>query len=223
MGDWIPAKDLELQVWGDTFLAYLTANLAHFGLLPADVVPLDAAAPDFSLARVTAEDARIVYKGLVSDKNAKRDALVSLLRPMVARLQTYPGTTNQDRDSLGIPRRGETPMVTAGAEGSVDRPIATVNIGQRLKHTLRIQNQNLDVITPGKPTGVRAVEVWAKVGPPPTDEIDVTYIDMSTRNTVTVPYVGADGNKQAHYQMRWVYSNGEKGNWSELVSATIAA
>jgi hypothetical protein len=189
----------------------------------ADIVDLQASDSDFSIARFDAEAALTTYRGLVQDKNLKRESMVDLIRPMVARLQTYPATTNQDREQLGIPLRGVVPSVPVGIDTSEDRPIATVNISQRLKHTLRIQNQNTDVVTPGKPAGVMAVEVWAKVGPPPEDETDVTYVNMSTRNTVTVPYAGADANKQAHYQMRWVYTNGAKGNWSEIVSATIAA
>ena len=221
--DYLPGKDLELQTWMNKFMLYLGANLAHFGLVAADIADMQLSETDFSMARFNTEAALTTYRGLVQDKNLKRETMESLIRPMVARLQTYPETTNQDREELGIPLRGVAPTVPVGIDTSVDRPIATVNISQRLKHTLRIQNQNEDVITAGKPAGVRAVEVWAKVGPAPVDETDVTYVDVSTRNTVTVPYAGADGNKQAHYQMRWVYSNGEKGNWSEVVSATIAA
>ncbi len=225
MGDWIPTKDLELQVWMDTFLTYLSTNLAHFGLVAADVLDLTAASPEFSQARVAAEDARIVYKGLVSDKGAKRDALVDLLRPMVARLQTFPATTNQDRDSLGIPRRGGTSAVPQAIELLPDRPVAGINIGTIRRHTLRIQNDIDGTITSGKPEGVKAVEVWVKVGEAPTGEpeTDMRYVNMSTKNTLAVAFAPEDGNKQAHYKMRWIYNGGQKGGWSELQSATIAA
>ena len=32
-----------------------------------------------------------------------------------------------------------------------------------------------------------------------------------------------DANKVAHYMLRWVNTRGEKGPWSETVSATIGA
>lgn len=36
-------------------------------------------------------------------------------------------------------------------------------------------------------------------------------------------YDVANGEKTAHYMLRWVESGGEKGPWSETVSATISA
>jgi hypothetical protein len=32
-----------------------------------------------------------------------------------------------------------------------------------------------------------------------------------------------DGDKKAHYLLRWVNTRGDKGPWSETVTATIAA
>ena len=34
---------------------------------------------------------------------------------------------------------------------------------------------------------------------------------------------GADGNKVAHYMLRWESTRGETGPWSETASATIGA
>ena len=36
-------------------------------------------------------------------------------------------------------------------------------------------------------------------------------------------YDVASGEKTAHYMLRWVKSGGEKGPWSETISATITA
>ncbi len=224
MGGYLPGSDLELQVWMNKFMAYLGANLAHFGLLPADVVDLADSEPEFSLARVTAEGTWTTYRGQVQDKNTKRETMESLIRPMVARIQAYPETTNQDREELGIPTRGNAPSVPTEIETSLDRPTAGINIGAPLRHTLRIQNDNEGTVSPGKPQGVKAVEVWVKIGEvPASPPTDMRYVNMSSRNTVVVPFAPEDGNKQAHYKMRWVYTNGVKGAWSDLESATIAA
>jgi hypothetical protein len=36
-------------------------------------------------------------------------------------------------------------------------------------------------------------------------------------------FSGGDGGKNAHYILRWVNTRGQKGPWSEVVSATINA
>lgn len=223
--DYLPGKDLDLQAWMNTFMTYLAANLAHFGLLPADIADLQAIEPEFMTARNLVSTTLTTYRGLVSDKDDKRAAMVSLIRPMVANLQTHPETTNQDRDALGIPRRGEASSVSQSFDLDADRPVAGINIGTIRRHALRIQNDNEGVISPGKPEGAKSVEIWVKVGEPPVGEPETTmrYVNTWTKNKMTVPFGPDDGNKQAHYKMRWVYTNGQKGAWSELQSATIAA
>ncbi len=227
MGDFVPKSDVDLQVWTSTFTTYLAANLAKFGLVAADVAALNAAEPEFNTARNDTNAARATYRGEVSNKKVKRGTLVDEIRTVAARVQSCPATTNQDRDALGIPRRGETAPVPQDVELLADRPLAGINIAQIGRHTLRIQNDNQGVVSLGKPEGVKAVEVWVKVGEPPVDtdvpELVMRYVNMSTRNTVSVPFPPGDGNKQAHYKLRWVYSSGLKGGWSETQSATIAA
>jgi hypothetical protein len=49
------------------------------------------------------------------------------------------------------------------------------------------------------------------------------FLAVDTRTPYTAVYDGADGGKTAHYMLRWVNTNGEKGPWSETASATIGA
>ncbi|MCH8967934.1 MAG: hypothetical protein IIA66_02310 [Planctomycetes bacterium] len=48
-------------------------------------------------------------------------------------------------------------------------------------------------------------------------------MEVDTRTPSVVDYPGEDGGKTAHYTPRWVATTGEKGPWSETVSATIRA
>ncbi len=221
--DYLPESDLKLQEWANRYVAYLTANPEQFGLTEADLAELVATTPEFAQARADHDRARTTARGLCSAKKAKRATLAKQIRSMAARIQGHPNMTNQQRASLGLPKRGMS-SPPPGPEGSRDKPVAGINISALLRHTLRIRNQNANDITKGKPEGVRAVEVWVKVGDPPADpEADMRYVNMSTRNTLAVPFPPGDGNKQAHYKMRWVYKDGKKGGWSDLQSATIAA
>jgi hypothetical protein len=38
-----------------------------------------------------------------------------------------------------------------------------------------------------------------------------------------IDYEGDKANQRAHYMLRWVSTRGDKGPWSETVSATIGA
>ncbi|MCC6284495.1 MAG: hypothetical protein IT439_04210 [Phycisphaerales bacterium] len=46
---------------------------------------------------------------------------------------------------------------------------------------------------------------------------------MATGPSVTAESRAADAGKTALYTLRWVSTRGEKGPWSEVASATVAA
>ena len=68
-------------------------------------------------------------------------------------------------------------------------------------------------------------EIWVKVAAqgeaPPADPGELSFVSMDTASPYIVEYDGADGGKTAHYMLRWCKTGGEKGPWSETISATI--
>jgi hypothetical protein len=46
---------------------------------------------------------------------------------------------------------------------------------------------------------------------------------MTTRPTLRTDFRAADGGKTAVYMLRWVNTRGEKGPWSDVTTATVAA
>lgn len=50
-----------------------------------------------------------------------------------------------------------------------------------------------------------------------------TFLTMAMRPSVTADFRAADGGKTAVYMLRWVNTRGEKGPWSEVTTATVAA
>jgi hypothetical protein len=75
------------------------------------------------------------------------------------------------------------------------------------------------VEAPGSP-----VAIPARAGQPPRpDRIILPFLAVDTRAPYTRDYDGAQGNKPAHYMLRWVNSRGEVGPWSATVTATIGA
>ncbi len=56
-----------------------------------------------------------------------------------------------------------------------------------------------------------------------TDPEALPFLTMATKPSVTAEYRAADGGKTAVSMLRWVSTRGEKGPWSEVTTATVAA
>jgi len=223
MADYIPRSDNDFQAWVANFVTYAQAHLADLGIAITDVTPILAGLADFDTkltANVTAQQAA---QSARQAKDASRDTLESAIRQLVRQLQASSDVDDAERAALGI----TIPDTTPTAAGGIDtRPIGMVDTSQRLRHEIRF----VDEATPtsrAKPAGVMGCEIWVKVAAqgeaPPADPDELSFVAMDTASPYIVEYDGADGGKTAHYMLRWVKSGGEKGPWSETVSATITA
>lgn len=217
--DYIPNTDAEFRSWLKNFLDYASANLAALGLVVADIAPHQAAATTYNTALDNNVAAQAAAKATRESKDVAREAAEDLVRPLAQRLQSSESVQNADRQSLGLPVRATT---RSPAPEPTTRPIVTVDTSQRLQHTISFVDEN----TPGsraRPEGVTGCEVWMKIGTLPTDPRELTYLATDTRTPYVANFDGADGGKIAHYMLRWVNSRGERGPWSQTVSATITA
>ena len=113
------------------------------------------------------------------------------------------------------------------------RPLAIADVGGRLTHQLRpsaAPNGEPDESTPtrrARPAGVLGAEVWVKLvdadSPAPTDPAALTFLTMTTKPSFRAEFKAGEGGKTAVYMARWVNTRGEKGPWSEVTTATVAA
>lgn len=90
---------------------------------------------------------------------------------------------------------------------------------------------------PGGPAGALAVPAGASAasavaraalagGPAGAtlgDPAALTYLTLCTRTPCVAEFKASDGGKTAVYVLRWVGTRGQKGPWSEVCSATVAA
>lgn len=159
-------------------------------------------------------------------RQAKDQARVELereIRPVTNFVQGYPKTTDADRAEIGITVRdtSKTPSPTP-----TTRPLVSVEGGSRLTHELRLVDEGSPTRR-GKPEGVAGAEVWVKLidagQPAPTDPSVLSFLTMTTRPTLRTDFRAADGGKTAVYMLRWVNTRGEKGPWSDVTTATVAA
>ncbi|CAG0971566.1 hypothetical protein PHYC_01275 [Phycisphaerales bacterium] len=49
------------------------------------------------------------------------------------------------------------------------------------------------------------------------------FVGLTTDSTLRQRFTAADGGKTAYYQLRWLGNGGERGPWSDVASATVAA
>ena len=224
MADYIPRSDNEFLAWVANFATYATAHLVDLGLAPLDIIPITAGRTDFDTKMADNVTTQQTAQSARQAKDASRDSLESAVRQLVRQLQVSGDVDDAERAALGItiPDR-----VRTTAAGGIDtRPIGAVDTSQRLRHEIRFS----DEATPtsrAKPAGVMGCEIWVKVAPtgeaPPSGADELSFVAMDTASPYIVEYDGANSGKTAHYMLRWLKTGGEKGPWSETISATITA
>ena len=78
-----------------------------------------------------------------------------------------------------------------------------------------------------QPAGVLGAEVCVKLVDAdqrePTDPAALTFLTMTTKPSFRAEFKAGEGGKTAVYMARWVNTRGEKGPWSEITTATVAA
>jgi hypothetical protein len=146
-------------------------------------------------------------------------------------------TLNADRAEVGITVLDTSPTL---APTLSSYPLTLVESGQRLTHQLRLVDES--TLTSGRngrarrarPAGVLGAEVWVKLvapatadQPTPTDPArdprSFTFLTMTTRPSFHPEFKAGEGGKTAVSMARWVNTRGEKGPWSEVTTATVAA
>lgn len=219
---YMPKNETIFLDWTKRIVDYVAEHGAEIGLSEAEIAPLMDIFPQYSTAFHEYEDARAAAKGRRAMREDKRKETEKVLRQVINRVQAYAGTTDGHRQGMQIPVRG----TNGGAVNIVtehNAPQAIVDISQRLKHVLRIENKSSTGTGKAKPKGVRHVEIWRKMGGDPNDFTGFEFCKTASRSPVVIDYTDGEGNQSVHYRLRWVDGKGKYSPWSNVQSATIAA
>lgn len=242
--DYIPRSDPEFSAWVNHCFTSIWTFYEDRGLDNKPLITLrdaldlwNADYPAHIAARAAAEAAR-------ETKDARRELVERLLRPIAAFVQAYPDTTNAERAAIGITVR-RAPARGAPAPLPDAAPLLRIDIPARLSHTLRLINARdagaSGRARGGKPRGTLGAEVWVRIAGSPATEPAApviasadaastgappgpfAYLTLSTRPVLRTDFPQNLAGKTAVYITRWVGTRGDKGPWSEPTSATIAA
>lgn len=92
-----------------------------------------------------------------------------------------------------------------------------------------------------KPRCVQGAEVWLALADPnaPAPPLNnpsaqsggpgrgggdfYKFLSLSSRGRLQAGFTSTDAGKTAYYALRWVSTRGDKGPWSEVAAATVAA
>jgi hypothetical protein len=218
-----PLPDGAFLDWANQFVGRMQDVGALYGFTPAELTALADALEAFGLdmtdhrAKV---DAALAAR---QKKDATKRSLLDLVRPGIRRLQAAPNMSDAERATLGIniPTPGRTPPPVPAT-----RPLPAVDAGQRLQHTLRLADES-EPSRRARPAGVNEAEVRMVVlpagAPAPSDPLKMPILGQTSKTTLTAQFAGDDAAKQAWYCACWLNSRDERGPWSQMVSATIAA
>lgn len=220
---YMPRPDGNFSAWANHYYDAVSKFYEEHGFDQELLTPLKKALDTWNGLYPAHVKAQAAAEGARQAKDAARTALEKQVRPVTNFVQGYPKTTNADRAEMGITVRDTSP---SPAPAPSSRPLALVESGQRLTHQLRL----VDESTPtrrARPAGVLGAEVWVKLvdadAPAPTDPAALTFLTMTTKPSFRAEYAKAAGGKTAVYMARWVNTRGEKGPWSDVTTATVAA
>ena len=220
---YMPRPDGNFAAWANQYYDAVVKWWNANELEVTDLKPLEEALVTWAAAYPAHVAAQQRAEGARQAKDSARRELERQVRPISNFVQTYFNTSNADRAEMGITVRDTSP---SPAPAPTTRPLALVQSGQRLTHQLRL----VDESTPtrrARPAGVLGAEVWVKLvdadQPTPTNPAALTFLTMTTKPTFRADFKPGEGGKTAVYMARWINTRGEKGPWSEITTATVAA
>jgi hypothetical protein len=203
----------ELRIFNDaTALAPET-----FGLTTAETNDLKTDLNAFE-AELDAWDAvNAQYDAQREAKDAAREQAYNRGRGQRKTARAKEGITGESLASAGLESYDTEPTPSASPSSA---PFALVDYG-KLRHTIRFRDKNTPD-TDKKPDGIMGAEIWLKIGgEPPVDNKECEFLALDTATPYLNTFEAADAGKTAYYLLRWVSKNGDKGEWSEPVTATI--
>jgi hypothetical protein len=217
--DYIPRKDADLLAWTVAFLAALSAILTRVGFPQTVYTVLTTLLTTFKEALAIATAPATRTKAAVAAKDDARKALVRALRSAIMQYLTYnPDVTNADHENLGLPihKTEHTPAPVATTYPDYD-----INSGTIRRLTIHFYDQGSSG-SKAKPDGQHGAEIrWAILETPPASINDLIRSSFDTRTPFTLEFDENQRGQTVYFCLCWENTRGEKGPWSEIMSAIV--
>ncbi|MDR1484044.1 MAG: hypothetical protein LBT09_04385 [Planctomycetaceae bacterium] len=217
--DFIPTKDDEFRIWTNNFMSYLMQIQGQIQFPPNTYQELSVLHTDFVNKLQIAEAESTRTKLTIEAKTEARELLESSLRAAIREYLTYNHLlTDVDRDGLGLPIHKTTHTPSPVATTYPDYEIDT-SVIRRL--TIHFKDQG-STKSKAKPPGQHGAEIrWAISDTPIVNVSDLKNSSFDTKTPFTLEFEGEDRGKTVYFCLCWENTRGEKGPWSEIISAII--
>jgi hypothetical protein len=216
--DYMPKKDEDFDIFQGNVYNAAVANVSKW-LIPQQLIAaLEAPRQRWNTAYATYCNPAMRTAAVVQEKNDARKAYQAMLRTFIqGQLMHNSQVSDAERRAVGLPVYDRTPTQATTPK---TRTETEVDFSQIMKHLLHVRDSESK--SSGKPAHTIGFEIWRRVGgdtEPAYEEMQL--LELATRSPHTVEYTSADRGKMVWYATRWVNTRGEKGPWSEIVSAIV--
>jgi hypothetical protein len=198
---YVPQSDIGFDQWLETFTNYVAGHYVQLGVSAADKDTMIARNQFWGVRYQAHINALAAARGAKEEKDTSRQSAEEFARYLAQRIQTSSGTTDTDREALGITVADEEPtplpedvvLTTAPPMLFIDHSqprIAIVHFG------LNPQNEKENA----KPIGMSGVKLWFHIGGIPEDGGQWEFLADDTNSpynhivnndtTVTIAYRG---------------------------------
>ena len=210
-----PSAEGELHIYFQYNVAYLIANATRLNIATDRQNALTQLLNDWVAIYPKSTNRDLRTKTITINKNKIREDLMKAMRNI---FNDIPETTftEEDRVTFNLPKkkgyRSAPPIPTTV-------PVVRININNRLQHHISFFNEGA---SKAKPYLVRGCQIWYKIGLPPIDVTEMSYMITAPRASHSHDFNGQHAGKMVYYWLRWENTAGQTGPWSNQVMATIA-
>lgn len=210
-------SDRDLLAEVRAYELYLKTNGASLNFGAAEEAAMKAVNDAFETTLDQWDGIQLQEAGISEAKTDGRAAVLAEYRRQRNLLYADTSLSDSALASAGLPPRDAT---RTASPAPTTAPIGWIDYS-KLKHTIHFR----DSATPdkrAKPAGMLGCEIWRYIGETaPASENDFDYVATDTDSPYVSFFQMADAGKKCFYLLRWISKNGERGEWSEIIEATI--
>jgi hypothetical protein len=216
--DYIPGADDAFDMLQTNIMNTVSTKVIPWQIQQSLISDLSVLATRWTTAYTAYRNTALRTPAVTQEKNDARKAYVSALRNFIqGQLMRNVKVTDADRRAMGLPVYDRTPT-TPGVPTS--RPETEVDFSQMAQHVIHVRDD--ETKSTAKPEHVAGFELWRKIGGDTTPSFEeMQLVEQVPRSPHALTYTYADRGKNVWYLTRWVNTRGEKGPWSEYVSAIV--
>jgi hypothetical protein len=217
--DFIPRPDAKFHAWQGNLVDKLDPVAGALGITEAAMTALHTKKARWDAAYKKAEDPATRTKAAVIEKKEAREDYMAYLRDFNnIYLLHNPGLTDANREDFGLPvhKTTRTPAEVAKTYPSFDIDSGTIR--RLIIHFFDHGQQK----SKAKPPGQHGAEIrWARLEAPPASLTELTNSSFDTHTPFTFDFDENERGQTVYFCLRWENTRGQKGPWSEIVSAIV--